>query len=82
MNINLIEYNGNHYFFKNLHNETTDMFFDRCWFIVKNIEKFKDRELLEKISLCWINHKYLGVTYSNEIMRYITSANSIYETQF
>jgi hypothetical protein len=66
MKMNLIEYEGFQYIFYNTLNEKKNMFIDRTWFMVKNINKF-DYVYLEKLSFIWINMKYLGATYDAHI---------------
>lgn len=78
MKINLIEYEGKHYIFYNTRNEKKQMFIDRTWFIVKNIHKEMTYEYLENLSYVWINHKYLGVLYPDELMTKIESCGNIY----
>lgn len=64
---------GQIYKFENIINEINDIFIDRCWFIVKNIHKYKNNyEYLEKLSHIWVNIKYLNVCYDNSIMNEIS----------
>lgn len=74
--MNLIEYEGFQYIFYNTLNEKKNMFIDRTWFMVKNINKF-DYVYLEKLSFIWINMKYLGCTYDS--VPDLNQCNSIYE---
>lgn len=81
MKINLIEDNGKHYIFHNLRNEKDMMFINRTWFIVKNIDKYKDNyKYLENLSFIWINNKYYDLIYDSKIMKELDMCNSIYET--
>ena len=75
--MNLIEYEGFQYIFYNTLNEKKNMFIDRTWFMVKNINNF-DYVYLEKLSFIWVNMKYLGVTYDANIPD-LNQCNSIYE---
>lgn len=77
--MNIIQYNGKHYVFYNLRNESEMMFQERTWIIVKNIHKFASLSDLEALSFIWINHKFLGVTYDEDIMERLKTLNSVYE---
>jgi hypothetical protein len=57
-----IEYDGKSYWFKNT-NEREDMFMDKCWYIVKNI----DKPNIQCLADIWVNKKYLDVCYPKEI---------------
>ena len=63
----LITHQGKMYIFKKNDEEHDEMFIDRCWFIVRNIKK-RDLKQLTCLSHIWVNHKYLNVTYTPEIM--------------
>jgi hypothetical protein len=77
MNKNLITHQGKIYIFQKNNDERDEMFFDRCWFIVKNIDKYQDNmSYLYHLSLLWVNHKYLKVTYNEEIMKAIQSVST------
>lgn len=76
--MHLIEYNGKFYVFENALNESENMFIDRCWFIVKNIDRF-DYEYLEKLSYLWVTSKHLKCEYSKEIMDILGTCNNVYD---
>jgi hypothetical protein len=62
-------------FRKTASNDTDDMFIERCWFIVKNVDKYEGRfEFLEKLSHLHVSNKFLGVGYDDEIMKEIEFA--------
>lgn len=70
-NLHVIKFGGRFYAFtKNEDDqETQESFWDRCWFIVKNMNKHShDYSYLEKISKIWANVKHLGVSYNDDIM--------------
>jgi hypothetical protein len=62
--MNIINYKGKMYIFKNIQNENNKMFIDRTWYIVKNINKYDDYEYLVKKSYIWICEKYYNVEYN------------------
>jgi len=66
--MHIIIYQGSLYKFNNLYNELENIFIDRCWFIVKNIQNNENFEYIEKISHIWANIKYLNVDYDNNII--------------
>lgn len=62
----IINCRGKIYVFKNTRGEKKNMFIARCWYIVENIDNFKnDYEKLENQSHLWVNEKFLGVQYDN-----------------
>lgn len=74
----IITYNGNLYVFNETDYDivalTDEMFISRCWFIAKNIHKYKNKVCyLETLANVWINVKYLGVSYDADIMQEISS---------
>ena len=79
MALNIIEYQGKHYIFQNTRNETPRMFRQRTWFIVKNIDQIRDKAYLENLSHTWVNSRFLGVTYSDHIMKEMEISKSIYD---
>jgi hypothetical protein len=68
----IIEYKGRLYPFTKNPNYTENMFLDRSWFIVKNIEQ----EMIESFADLWISVKYYKTEYSKEIMEKINSLES------
>lgn len=63
-----IEYNGISYSFKNITQESDEIFYNRIWFIIKNEPKnIKELDILEKYSKIWINIKYLKCKYNKEL---------------
>jgi hypothetical protein len=54
------------------------MFIERCWFIVKNFDKYEYEEL-EALSYLWVNKKYLKCEYSKDLMDTLASCNSVYD---
>ena len=78
--INIIEYQGKHYVFRNTWNEPEHAFVKRTWFYVKNAEKYSGNlKYLESLSHLWINIQVHGVTYSEAIMKELKECNSIYD---
>ena len=66
----LIAYKGKMYAFETKENECDlDAFISRCWFIVKNYDRFKDYAYLETLSHVWANCRYLNVMYDDHIMK-------------
>lgn len=66
--MHIIIYQGLLYKFDNLSNELDNIFINRCWFIVKNIQNNENFEYIEKLSHIWANIKYLNVEYDKYIM--------------
>ena len=64
--MNIINYKGKMYIFKNTMEENRKMFIDRTWYIIKNIDNY-DYDYLEKISHIWIYQKYYNAVYSINI---------------
>ncbi len=64
--MNIINYKGTTYVFKNTLGEEPKMFIDRTWYIVKNKDKHAD-DYLEKLSHIWASKKYYSVEYSKDI---------------
>lgn len=71
--MHIISYNGKLYNFNNVDDENNELFIKRCWFKVKNMYKTNDYAYLEKISLIWINYRYLNVSYPTNIMNELLS---------
>jgi hypothetical protein len=63
--MNIINYKGKMYVFKNTKEENRQIFIDRTWYIVKNIDKYEDYKYLEKLSYIWVSKKYYDVVYLN-----------------
>ena len=61
----VIEYRGKLYPFKKPIYLTDAMFYDRCWYIVKNNSK----ENIEEYANMWIAHKYFTVDYDPPVMQ-------------
>lgn len=77
MNQHLITHQGKIYIFQKNNDEREEMFIDRCWFIVKNIDNYiNNTSYLYHLSLLWANHKYLKVTYNEEIMKALESVRT------
>lgn len=73
-----IEYRGNSYFIEKCNNESDDMFFKRCWFIIKNEpDTTENMDYLIKISHHWINHKFLGCNYIDNIQEQLYKLDNI-----
>jgi len=73
----VITYNGSLYAFQKKENEINkDAFIRRCWFIVKNIDRFENYEYLETLSHVWVCCKYLNVTYDEDIMKELERCES------
>lgn len=72
-------HNDRLFIFKNtVPSDTDEMFIERCWFIVKNLDKYVGRyEYLEKLSHIHVNVKFLGVGYDDEIMKEISTISSL-----
>lgn len=68
----IIEYKGRMFPFKKSIHITDNMFYDRCWFIVKN----QGVENVEAYADMWISFKYFESEYSDEIMRKISELQS------
>lgn len=68
----IITYNGKlHVFYETEHDALfpEECFTTRCWFIVKNMESYKNNiSYLDTLSHIWINISVLGVEYDNSIM--------------
>lgn len=73
-----VEYKGNIYVFENTRGESDTMFIDRCWFIVKNYDKY-DYATLESLSYMWVNKKYLKCNYNNELNTMLDTCNGVYD---
>lgn len=58
----LIEYKGHLHFFKNTLQTPEHIFYDRCWFIVKN----KHKPDSEAIADLWISQKYCQCSFPEE----------------
>lgn len=64
MDITVVEYKGRFYPFTKPAHYTENMFQDRCWYIVKNI----DIPFIESFADIWISCKYYENEYTKEIM--------------
>ena len=58
------EYKGNLYYIDKNSNDTDNMFFDKCWYIIKH-EPNNNKELihLQKKAELWYNSKSLNCKY-------------------
>lgn len=63
----IIEYKGRMFPFKKSIHMCDKMFYDRCWFIVKN----QGVENIEAYADMWISFKYFESKYSDDIMEKI-----------
>ena len=72
-NLVYIEYDGRIWVFDNKNGEDTDMFYDRCWFIIQHRERKNAKELAN----LYINKKYLGVSYNHDIEALLTESTSL-----
>lgn len=59
-----IDFQGVRYFFDNKNDEIPELFVKRCWYKVKNKNKYAEN-ILEMLSHIWINEKFLGMTYDD-----------------
>lgn len=59
MEILYIEHNGVSYKFVNTDGQDSQVFNDKCWFIIRN----KKVDNVEALAELWVNKKHLGVTY-------------------
>lgn len=48
------------------------MFYDRCWFIIRNQEK-NNTEILHRLADIYINKKYLGVAYDDVLEKQLNT---------
>ena len=79
----VISYKGYIYkFIKKDETETTSIFRDRCWWIVKNIDN-KDYDLDKLISLSniYVAMKYYGVSYDEDITNIMKTFTDVYVKQ-
>ncbi len=60
----IIEYKGKQYHFKKSMYLTDKMFYDRCWFIIKN----NCQEHIESFADMYISWKFFDVEYGKEFM--------------
>lgn len=75
----VISYLGQTYkFTKTDSTENEYMFRDRCWWIVKNIDKSQNIDDLVALSHIWVSVKYLGCSYEEHVMELINTFNSVY----
>ena len=79
----VISYKGDIYkFIKKDETETTAIFRDRCWWIVKNIgNKDYDLHKLMSLSNIYVAMKYYGVSYDESIVEMMKTFKDIYEKQ-
>ena len=78
----VLSYKGNTYVFqKTDKTETSSIFQDRCWWIVKNMCKITtvdSKSTLYKMSYIWSAVKNLGVQYDESIMEKLSQYNNLY----
>lgn len=60
----IIEKNGVLYNIPRDRYETKELYYQRCWFIINNINKETFKKLIY-LSRIWINIKYFNMTYEN-----------------
>ena len=62
------EYKGTSYYIEKLSDESDNIFFNRCWFIIKHeptsLEEFNKLIIKSEI---WSKHKFLGCIYEKKI---------------
>lgn len=73
-----VEYKGKTYVFENTRGESDTMFIDRCWFVVKNYDKY-DYPTLEAMSYVWVNKKYLKCNYTNDLSVMLETCSGVYD---
>lgn len=62
-----INIKGNSVFIERTEEEPDSIFFERSWFIAKNLQNNSNNyQLLESISKIWVNKKFLGCKYNSE----------------
>lgn len=68
----LITKNGNLCIIDKEHDEQTDNYLDRCWFIINKVSdsNLKMKEII-RLSRCWSANKIHGCVYSDEVMKEI-----------
>lgn len=64
----VIDYNGCRYIFNNTNDEVPEMFIKRCWFLVKNRNKYDNDDTLDMMSHIYVNEKYLGARYDKSTL--------------
>jgi hypothetical protein len=79
----VISYKGDVYkFTKKDETETTAMFRDRCWWIVKNIEnKEYNLDKLMSLSYIYVAMKYQGASYDENVTEVMKTFKDVYEKQ-
>jgi hypothetical protein len=79
----VISYKGDMYkFIKKDETETTAIFRDRCWWIVKNIDsKNYDLDKLMSLSNIYVAMKYYGVSYDENIIEMMKTFKDVYDKQ-
>jgi hypothetical protein len=79
----VISYKGDMYkFIKKDETETTAIFRDRCWWIVKNMDsKNYDLNKLMYLSNIYVAMKYYGVSYDENIIEMMKTFKDVYEKQ-
>lgn len=69
-------------FIKSDETETTSIFRDRCWWIVKNIgNKDYDIDKLISLSNIYVSMKYYGVSYDDDIIEIMKTFKDVYIKQ-
>ncbi len=77
MDTYMFQVGGRYYIMRRKLTESLDLFLERCWFVSKQKPKSKSEfEDYEKISRIWINCKYDGCKYNNDIMCKIKNCES------
>ncbi len=66
----VIIFNNRVYYIKKYFNETNNMFWERAWFIVKNLDN-NDNEMITNYSKLWQYNKFYNCIYSPNTMQKI-----------
>lgn len=70
------EYKGISYYLEKLQDETDNVFYERCWFIIKqqpnSIEEFNNLIIKSEV---WSNHKFLNCKYHENIQKELDHVN-------
>ena len=76
----VITHQGNTYKFdKNDETEEDNMFRDRCWWIIKNLDSKKSSKELVALSHLWVSVKYYGTSYGTDIMEQLHIHRDVFE---
>lgn len=74
-----IEHGGMIYTFIN-DDENLDFnnFYEKCWFKVKNAQRFDNPDLLEELSQVWVTKKMTGAIYDDHLEATLKEMSPIY----